>query len=218
MKLSPRDQIIIFAVFTVLAAVAIFFLVILPRFGEIDEYEQQITEIEQERVAVETVLNRRQDAKARAAETQVELLDIASRFPEAPDLPALIIELQDVANRVEIDFIQLGPGTPAPVEGVEAVSVIPVTVSITGTWEQYIEFLAEVGDLRREVRIVDFTASAVPPPTPDETAEEEEEGTTEETTTDEEVVEIYTISARVSLQAYMMDAELSAGGGSTEAP
>jgi Tfp pilus assembly protein PilO len=217
MRLSARDQIIIGVVVTVLVAIAVFFLFIMPMFGEISDLEAELQQIQTDTAEARTLLARRQDAKAQAAETQVRLLDIASRFPEAPELPALIIELQDVANRVEIDFIQMSPEEPVALEGNAGVSALGVSIQIQGDWRQYIDFLEELSDLRREVRITNWSISAVPPEDVAVTgATAEGEGTVAADDEEEELTEedlMYTVAANVSLEAYMMEAELSSGGG-----
>lgn len=209
MRLSARDQIILGVAVTILAAAAVFVVLVLPRFGEITAANDDLDAIAAERSQVETLLGTRQDAKARAAETQVQLLDIASQFPESPELPALIIELQDIANRIEIEFIQLAPGRPALIEETP-VSQIPITVTITGTWEQYIDFMAALQGLRRAIRVTDFTVTAVPPEDEESSSSttEGDGGTT--TTTDDESDEpdIYTVSARVGVVVYMMSADI----------
>ena len=225
MKLSPRDQIILAVVLIVLFAGAIFVLGILPRFGELTEAKAQQLTLEQDLQTTEALLKRRQDAKERAAATQVQLLDVSSRFPEAPELPALIIELQDAANEVEIEFIQVTPQEPTA-HGEFQVDVIPVGLQIEGTWQQYIEFMEELAGLRREIRIVNLTVSAVPPavaevvaPSPEEddvqAGEDFDEGFDEEEFLEDDV---YTIVAQVNFVAYMMPAQLSAPAEAPSAP
>lgn len=225
MRLSARDQIIVGVALIVLFAVAFFFLLIMPRFGEIAELESRLEQVQADTVAAETLVAQRQDAKAAAAETQVELLDIASRFPEAPELPSLIIELQDAANRAEIDFIRLAPGTPEKVQGNTNVTAIPLTVQISGTWNDFIDFLEEIEDLRREIRITQWSVASVPPE-----IQVDEEGNITGGAEGAEGAEggggtglsiedvdpedlMYTIDASLSLEAYMMEAQLTGGGG-----
>jgi Tfp pilus assembly protein PilO len=219
MRLSARDQIILFVVVTILAVVAVFFLLIMPRFGELSELEEELVQIEQERVTADALLKRRQDAKAQAAETQVQLLDLASRFPEAPELPALIIELQDVTNRVEIDFVQLSPRLPQELSEVPGVSSVGITMQITGTWEQFIELMAELQDLRRDVRVTQLTVVGVAPALEEEGGSPEGEGTTEEVSEDDTgEEELYTIQATVVLEAYSMASAISGAGDGAEVP
>jgi Tfp pilus assembly protein PilO len=201
MRLSPRDQDIVGAVLIVLFAGAFFMLLIQPRFDEVSDLEAELETIEQDKLTAEALLARRQEAKNAAAETQVRLLDIASGFPESPELPALIIELQDRANAVEIDFIQVSPGMPGAHGSLE-VSVMPINVTIAGTWRQLIDYVEQLADLRREVRITNFAIGAVPP--------EAEDAEADATETVDPEDEIYTVSVQVSLEVYMMPAELFA--------
>ena len=204
MKLSPRDQIIVSVVLITLGALGFLVLFIVPQFGSLATLDDELQDIEQRKTAAETTLARRQEMKARAAETQVQLLDLASRFPETPELPALIIELQDVANTAEIEFIQITPTTPAA-EG--DVSSLPVNMSVTGEWKQLIDFLELLRDLRREIRIANLTVSSVAPETGPEPGADE--GPDVEAPEEEEEEQDYTIEAQVGIEAYMMNAELA---------
>lgn len=213
MKVGPREQIIIGALLIVLFAVAVFFLAILPKFGQIGELKAEAVSLEAQKADAQTLLDVRLSAKENAAKTQVELLDIASRFPDSPELPALIIELQDAANRAEIEFIQVTPDIPST-EG--DVLSIPVTLVIDGSWQQFIDFLSEIRDLRREIRISEFSANGVPPEGAEGDGAAADPDAAPATSTEE--TEPHTVSAQVTIIAYMMNATLAPSADATAVP
>jgi len=157
MKIPAKIQIIIAAVLILLVAVVFAFLAILPNFGELDELELQKADQQMRITTAQTLLSRRLEMKMRAAENQAELIDLATRIPESPQLPSLIIELQDSANQAELDFASLTPGAASDAAGVVE---IPISVNLRGEWEQVIHYLQIIQGLKREFRISTLSISA----------------------------------------------------------
>lgn len=189
MRISSRDKLIISVAVIVVVAAALVFLLVMPRFRAIAETNAQISQAEQDIQMAKSLLARRQSAKQAAAFTEAQILRLQNQVPGAPELPALIIELQDVANVAGLDFVTLTPGPPVPGEGVTA---MPVSMSVTGTWADIIDLLERLQRMTRVVRVV--TLSVAPGSTmqsPDSTA------TVKQTETVALTLEVYT-SADVS--------------------
>ena len=77
-----------------------------------DDTTTQIQEAEQEVDEANALLLQRQDMKDRAAQTDAAYLRLANSVPETPELPSLIIELQDVALQSGVNFEGLRPEDP----------------------------------------------------------------------------------------------------------
>lgn len=173
-RLSAQNQLIIAIVAIVIMAVAVVFFAIMPQFERATLLDQKIAEATSEIQSQQAVLARRQSAKAQSADNQVEMLRIANQVPESPELPTLIVDLQDTANAAGLDFTQLQPGTPTPVVNAAAQSMgysaVSITMMVSGSWADQIEFLRKIDKLSRGVRIKTISYSYSPETQEDEAA------------------------------------------------
>ncbi|MHB1341640.1 MAG: type IV pilus inner membrane component PilO [Coriobacteriia bacterium] len=165
-RLSARNQLILAIVAIVLIAVAVVFLAIMPAFERATMLNGQISQAQSEIQAEKAVLARRQSAKAQSADNQVALLKLANQVPESPELPTLIVDLQDTANAAGLDFVQLQPGEMEPAVDVSGLpagySTLGITMSVRGEWADQIEFLRKIDKLSRGVRVTSVGYSYEP--------------------------------------------------------
>ena len=103
------------------------------------------------------LLSQRQAAKDAAAVTQAKLLRLANQIPDNPELPSLIIELQDTANEAGVEFMRMQPGNPVAKAGYSA---IQMDLNLTGRWADNVEFMRRLRDLDRQVRVVNVSIIA----------------------------------------------------------
>lgn len=155
MKLSPRDQLIAVAVLCVLVIVAAFALLDFPMFGKLKALDTQIADATNQVSLAQAKLARRQDIKNNASVTGATLLRLANAVPENPELPALLIDLQDAAYDSDIQILTVTPGAPTAKAGAVAV---PMTLQIFGTWENTIGYMRGLSKLTRQLRVVSFTS------------------------------------------------------------
>jgi Tfp pilus assembly protein PilO len=165
-RLSPQNQLIIGVVVIVAVTVAAVFLAILPQFDRAKQIDSEIAKVESDIQTQKALVARRMSAKAQAAEAQVEMLRIANEVPESPELPSVIVNLQDAANAAGLTFAQIMPGEPAPAVDASnkdlGYTKIPITVTVRGAWADHIDYLRRLAKLERGVRVTDATYSYVP--------------------------------------------------------
>jgi len=157
-RLSAQMQMYIAIGVIVLVTVAFVFLAILPKFQEASAIDDQIAAAETQLQTANALLARRQSIKAQSAVNEVELMRIANQIPDSPQLPAVIIELQDVANAagVEIPTIAISDigAAPVAVDGsTQAYSVLPLTLTYSGQWSEVIDFNRRLNALNRGLRV-----------------------------------------------------------------
>ncbi len=150
-KLSSINQMIIAGVLILLVTVAVVAFGIMPLLQEASDIDTQMAEADTQMQTAEALVQRRLDAKARAAENEVALMQIANQLPESPELPSVIIELQDTANATGLDFVQI---TPAPLEDSEdgTYTIGSLVVVLHGEWADIIEYTRKIDKLSRGVR------------------------------------------------------------------
>jgi Tfp pilus assembly protein PilO len=160
MKLTPRNQLIVVAVGVALLVVVLFVVLVMPQFNKLADLGVQLQTAEQEAQAAATLLEQRVTVKNEAAATSASLLRLTNGVPENPELPSLIIELQDTAYASGVSLRQITPAPPQviPPEGAQYVT-IPLGMEAYGTWADTVDFLQRLLEMGRAVRVVGFSSS-----------------------------------------------------------
>lgn len=160
-NLTFKQRIMLVAGVALLLMVLLGVFVLRPKISQVGQLRAQQREGEKKLEAAKLNLTRLQAIKAEAMEIEKERLKLNQRFPEDPDLPSLLITLQDTANEAGIDFISISPGELAPQEGYSELSL---SISISGTFFDVVDLLYRLEGLSREVRVenVDIGVSEYP--------------------------------------------------------
>jgi len=157
---------IVAAVLVVLVVVGALFFGILPEFDKAKQLDTQIQELDSQINTAKLLVSRRQSAKAQAAQTEVDLIKIANQVPESPELPSLIINLQDTANAAGLEFIQITPQVPTPIldQGGQPAGYtsIAIDVKVEGQWADMIDYVGRLSRYTRGVRVKTAQFSTVP--------------------------------------------------------
>lgn len=166
-RLSARNQLIIAVALIAVAAVAFVVLGILPLFQESGDLDGRLSQAQADLQSAKTLIQRRQGAKAQAAANQVDLMKLANRVPDSPQLPTLIIQLQDAANAAGLEFAQISPGSVEPGEEVAQgaepdFSKVPIAIVLRGDWADIIEFTRKLDGMERAIRITGSMFKNVP--------------------------------------------------------
>lgn len=162
-RLSAKNQLYIGIALLVVISVAAVFLLILPVYQEAASLGSQISAEKTNLATAQALLARRQSAKAQAASNEVDLMRVANQVPDSPQLPSVIIEIQDLANAADLSLETIAPTEMKPMldaNGAElGYSEVPMDLSLRGEWDQMISFFQALAGLDRGVRIktVDVT-------------------------------------------------------------
>lgn len=158
MNLTARNKVIALAVVAGILIILLSVVLVVPQFRKMAENRAQIDEADRQSQAAKTLLDQRITVKNAASVTDATLTQLNNAIPENPELPSLIIELQDVAYSSGMSLRGVVPGAPIQNEGEQFITV-PVDVETWGTWSDSVDFLQQLRRLSRQVRIVDFEAS-----------------------------------------------------------
>jgi Tfp pilus assembly protein PilO len=154
---SMQKMIAAVVVFLVIGAIAIAVFV-LPMFAELDSLALLKAGAEQQRDQAKAQLARLEDAKARSAVTEAELLKIGTQMPDSPQLPTLIMELQDIANKAGVSVTSFAPSQPNPIDGGKYTE-IALTTSLTTAWDDLLDYMRRVNKSTRLLRITNVTVN-----------------------------------------------------------
>jgi type IV pilus assembly protein PilO len=158
MKIGPREQLILVSVGLLLVIGVVVGLLVWPQFQKLGVLDTQIATAKQQVASAQSLLAQRQQIKDRAAETEARWLRLSSLVPANPDLPSLIIDLQDTAFASGVQLVSLTPAEPAVVQNATYVR-IPLDIKILGTWADTVDFLQQLPKLNRGVRTISFVSS-----------------------------------------------------------
>jgi len=163
MKIGPREQLILLIVGLAVALAAVTALLVWPQYKRQKSLDAQVVAAEQQLSAAKSLLGQRQQIKNRAAVTDAKWLRLASLVPESPDLPSLIIELQDAAFASGVQIVGVTPVEPV-VSASKTYVVIEMSLITRGTWADTVDFLKRINRLERGLREVNFSVSVLTQP------------------------------------------------------
>jgi type IV pilus assembly protein PilO len=150
MRLSPNTELLIGVAIIVVVALAVVAVVIFPAFGALGDLDAKLVKANQDVSSAKSVLTQRQSAKQQAVMTQAQLMTLQNAIPDSPELPTLIIELQDVAVDAGLNWIEVKPDTPDSRDGFSA---IPLALKLNGSWPDMVDYVRRIGKLDRQIRI-----------------------------------------------------------------
>ena len=157
MDRTDRNILILGILVLVVLAVAYYFLLFSPlrqeylqRFDERVQKEQQLAGLEQSVAELE-------NARRNAPEIERQILEYSKRLPEQEEIPTLVVQMEQVAEGAGVTQLLITPGAAGPGPGGGDFSVIPLTMSFEGTYENMTDFLLRVRNLSRLVTINELT-------------------------------------------------------------
>jgi hypothetical protein len=114
MKLTSMQKMLGVVAAIVVVLIAAVVLLVVPKFSELAQLDVELQAAKDQVDQTKALLAQLDQARSNAALTQAELLALANQMPENPELPSLLIELQDVSNTAGVRFNRVVvPGDPA---------------------------------------------------------------------------------------------------------
>jgi type IV pilus assembly protein PilO len=210
---SDRNILIVGLLIIVLVVVGYYFLFLSPLLDSLDARVQersakqaQLSSLQQEVAQLEAI-------RRNAPDSERQLLELAKRVPTQPEIPTLVLQIEDVADASGVTQLSIEPGTPGPPPGGGDYSVVPITMSFEGTYEQLQDFLLRTRNLARLVTVKKVTYCRVVPLGAGETTCPIDVPATGETTTLPEIEQVLQveIEAEVYFQPSVEPSNVPAG-------
>jgi Tfp pilus assembly protein PilO len=214
MMLKPSHKLIISAVGAVLVIAVLVIALVVPQIGALGDLDEQIKQADQDIQRNETTLKRRQEAKQRAAATDAELMRLANELPESPELPALIIELQDAVNESGLEFTRIDPEQEYPPgsdddtedDTTAGYRTVSIEMEVLGRWQDTVDLLQRMRRISRQIRVERIES----------TREEEAPAGSEEVTPTVEMPNL--VRTKILIEVYTMPSETDAPAPTAPAP
>lgn len=158
---SPRDELIIGIAVVLLIAVLVVIFLIMPNIQQRGALIAEQERIRQEVLTNQATLARLKEAQSESVANRAELIRVATEMPDQPELPTLIVEIQDLANQAGIDFISITPSPPAKSSGYDTIGL---KMQTTGQFRDLVDFLSRLAALQRKVRVnaIDISVQKYP--------------------------------------------------------
>ncbi|TLM99258.1 MAG: hypothetical protein FDZ75_00515 [Actinobacteria bacterium] len=150
-NLSPRNKLLALVAVAVVVVAALAAILVFPQFGSLSSIDTEIETAKQQSAAASTLLEQRRQIKDQAAVTDAALVQLQNAMPENPEIPSLIVALQDEATAAGVRMTSVK--VAEPVAGASFVS-LPLDLITVGTWADTIEFTQQLRKLDRQLRIV----------------------------------------------------------------
>lgn len=159
MNLTGMQKVMIASVGIAVLFVAVFLLLILPMFGTLAELDQKERDAEAIVQQTQLTLEQLREAKRRASGTQADLVRLSNQMPDNPELPSLIVELQNICNDSHMLFAAITPNKPEYKGGNGDVPLdlnfteVRIDMTVEGTWADLLELLRRIDKIVRLQRI-----------------------------------------------------------------
>ena len=154
MKIAPRNRVILTIAGVALVVLALIAVLVYPQFQQLSSLNTELVDATSQAQAAKMRLDERRAFKDRAVETNAKWLRLMTEMPDGPDLPSLIIELQDAAFKSGVQLTAVSPSIPTQAG---TYSIIPVTMTILGSWSDTVDFAQSLVKLERGIRFVSMT-------------------------------------------------------------
>lgn len=150
-----RAPIIAGAAVVLVAVLAVLFLV-MPKMNQVRDTKDQLVQAQEQEDSLNADLKSLQEAQANAPQTEEQIQKLASEVPPTVDLPGLIRLLQAARDSSAVDFFAFAPGAPT-VDTSGQFSVIPTTITVTGSYFSLQEFLFRLETLSRAAKVTSLS-------------------------------------------------------------
>jgi Tfp pilus assembly protein PilO len=148
------------ALIAALVGVAVVIVMVLglitPKASQVRSRQKDIDQAAQEQLSLEAQQAQLLAAKEDAPKDRKRLAKLETQIPPSADLPGLIKLLNNTADKSAVDFAAIAPGSPTP-SG--SVTVIPIQVTIKGTFFAIDQYLYILENLARVSKVSNLTVT-----------------------------------------------------------
>jgi type IV pilus assembly protein PilO len=145
-----------------LLVVGYYFLLLGPLLNRLDERAQERSDKEARLANLQQDVAQLEQVRRNAPELERQILKYSKRIPEEPEIPTLVVQIEEIARASGVTQLSIVPGTPGSPPGGGNYSVLPITMTFEGTYEELQDFTRRTDNLARLVTINDVTYCRVP--------------------------------------------------------
>ena len=168
--MSRRERIILMVLFPIGALLLFSYFIYSPNRAEHARLQAQLQQKRAELQRMEDTARQISRLRAEFARLQAFVAELETKLPAEKDMPALLVQLERLAKTLAIDLDSIRPSElerPKPPPGGAAQPpaaqapptylMLPLNLSIKGTFEQLIRLSAALNDFPRMIAIRDIS-------------------------------------------------------------
>ena len=163
MSRNDRNILILGILVILLLVVGFYFLLLGPLMTTLGERAQERDDKEAQLATLRQQVSELQAVRENAPEIERQLLELSKRIPEQPEIPTLVVQIEEVAEASGVTQVSIEPGDSGPPPGGGEFSVLPVTMSFEGTYEELQNFLFRTRNLARLVTVNQISYCRIDP-------------------------------------------------------
>jgi type IV pilus assembly protein PilO len=157
MSRDARNVLLLGFLAVVLLVVGFYFLLLGPLLSRLNEADQQRDTQEAQLAQVQQEVAELEEVRRNSPEIERQLLELSKRIPTQPEIPTLVVQMEEIARSSNVSQLSIEPGTPGPPPGGGDFSVVPVTLRFRGTYDEMQNFLLQTRNLVRLVTVTNLS-------------------------------------------------------------
>lgn len=153
MERRQRNLLVLGILLLVLLVVGFYVFLLGPLREDLAERREEREAKQAQLAQLDSEVARLEEIQSRAPEIERELLELSRRVPEQPEIPTLVVQVQEIAEEAGVTQLLVQPEDPTEPEDGGDYTVVPVTMSFEGTYDQLQDFLLRLRNLTRLVTV-----------------------------------------------------------------
>lgn len=136
--MSRRLRLILLGLVLLIVVVLSWFFLLSPLRDSIAETDRAISAEQTRLAAAQAKLAQAEATRLEGKKNRALMLQLSKMVPQSPEVPSLLIQIQDLADQAGIDFIAITPGEPFSADGFE---ILPLQLEFAGTFFDLSDFV-----------------------------------------------------------------------------
>jgi type IV pilus assembly protein PilO len=157
MNRTDRNILILGILGIVIVVIGFYFLLLSPLLQSLNQQAQAREEKQAQLDDVQQQVNELEEVRRNSPEIERQLLELSKRIPTQPQIPTLVVQVQEIADASGVTQLVVEPGDATAPAGGGDYRVVPVTMQFNGTYDQMQDFLLRTRNLARLVTVTDVS-------------------------------------------------------------
>jgi type IV pilus assembly protein PilO len=162
MNRNDRNILILGILGIVIVVIGFYFLLLSPLLQSLNEQAQAREEKQAQLEDVQQQVNELEQVRRNSPVIERQLLELSKRIPTQPQIPTLVVQVQEIADASGVTQLVVEPGDAAAPAGGGDYRVVPVTMQFNGTYDEMQDFLLRPRNLAGLVTVTDVSYCRVP--------------------------------------------------------
>jgi type IV pilus assembly protein PilO len=162
MNRNNRNILILGILGIVIVVIGYYFLLLSPLLQSLNEQAQAREDKQAQLEQVQQQVNELEEVRRNSPEIERQLLELSKRIPTQPQIPTLVVQVQEIADASGVTQLVVEPGDAAAPAGGGDYRIVPVTMQFNGTYDQMQDILLRTRNLARLVTVTDVSYCRVP--------------------------------------------------------